>query len=240
MIALYYSPTPNGRKISIALEEFGLPYEVTEVDTLAGDQFKPAFVAINPNAKMPAIVDPEGPDGMPISVWESGAILLYLAEKHGKFLPDTQRGRIESLKWLMFQMAGIGPMGGQFAFFAFYAREKLPFAIERYFNEVNRILGVMDRRVAETPFFAGDDYTVVDMAMFPWWEALKQASSEPRPALEAWAGKVGERPAVQRGMALLDNRQREETIARGMLSPMNDDTYDILYGRKGEAACLTR
>lgn len=168
MIDLYAGPTPNARKIIIALEEFGLPYHIHEIDILAGDQFKPEFLAINPNNKMPAIVDPDGPDDAPITVWESGAILLYLAEKHDRFIPVDPRGRVECLKWLMFQMAGVGPMAGQFAFFRFYAREKLPLAIERYTGELNRLMRVMDARLAAVPYFAGEDYGIADMAVYPW------------------------------------------------------------------------
>ena len=167
-IDLYYWPTPNGWKMTIFLEEAGLPYNVIPVDISAGDQYEPGFLEISPNNKMPAIVDPEGPDGEPISLFESGAILIYLADKTGRFLPEAPRERYGALQWVMFQMGHIGPMLGQAHHFRQYAPEEVPYAIERYTNEATRLYGVVDRRLAEVPFIAGEEYTIADMAIFPW------------------------------------------------------------------------
>jgi GST-like protein len=230
MIKLYFGPTPNARKISIMLEELALPYEVVEVDILAGDQFKPDFLAISPNNKMPVIVDPEGPDGDPIVVWETGAILIYLAEKYKRLIPDEARARMECLKWLMFQMAGVGPMAGQFAFFRFYATEKIPLAIERYQGELNRQMRVMEQHLASHAYFAGDEYSIADIAVYPWWETIRLISTEPRPALERWGQELAGRAAVAKGMVLLDNRMRPEVIQAGMTRKMSAQTYSNLYG----------
>ena len=168
MIDLYTWPTPNGHKIHIMLEETGLPYRVHPIDIGAGDQFKPEFLRISPNNKMPAMVDSDGPDGKPMSLFESGAMLLYLASKTGKFLPQDIRDRWSTLQWLMFQMGGVGPMLGQAHHFLGYAPEKIEYAMKRYSNEANRLYGVMDRRLAESKFIACDEYTIADMAIMPW------------------------------------------------------------------------
>ena len=175
MIDLYTWPTPNGHKIHIMLEEIGLDYRVIPIDIGAGDQFKPEFLKISPNNKMPAIVDPEGPDGQPISLFESGAILIYLAEKTGRFLPTEPRARFLVLQWLMFQMGHIGPMLGQVHHFLRYAPEKIPYAMDRYSNEAKRLYGVLDKRLGEVEFLAGDDYTIADMAVWPWVRQIGRA-----------------------------------------------------------------
>jgi GST-like protein len=167
MIDLYSWPTPNGHKVHIMLEECGLDYNLHAIDIGAGDQFKPDFLKISPNNKMPAIVDSDGPDGNPISIFESGAILLYLAGKTGKFLPKDVRGKYIALQWLMFQMGGVGPMFGQAHHFRIYAPEKVEYAINRYTNEAKRLYGVMDRRLGEAKYFACE-YSIADMAIFPW------------------------------------------------------------------------
>lgn len=203
MIDLYTWGTPNGRKASIALEELALPYAVRPIDIGKGDQFKPAFLAINPNGKIPALVDPDGPDGKPISVFESGAILIYLAEKTGKLLPKDPRGRSVVMQWLMFQMGGVGPMFGQAHHFRRFAPEKIPYAIDRYTNETRRLYGVLDRRLAEAEYLAGD-YSIADIATYPWaarheWQGV--ALSE-FPAVKRWFDALSARPAVARGMAV--------------------------------------
>lgn len=203
MIELYTWGTPNGRKVSIMLEECALPYRVHAIDIGKGDQFAPDFVAINPNSKIPAIVDRDGPDGAPISVFESGAILLYLAEKTGLFLPRDPRGRFQVLQWLMFQMGGIGPMFGQTHHFRKFAPEPLPYAIERYSKETRRLYGVLDARLAQTDYVAGD-YSIADMAIYPWcmrsdWQGVDLAAF---PNVVRWMEKLAARPAVQKGMSV--------------------------------------
>jgi GST-like protein len=201
-IELYFWPTPNGRKISIMLEECGLPYQVKYVDITKGDQFEPAFLKISPNNRMPAIVDHGGPGGT-VSVFESGAILQYLGRKAGKFYPVDERARVAVEEWLFWQVGGLGPMAGQCNHFRNYAREKIPYAIERYVNEVNRLYGVMNNRLADRPYLAGA-YSIADMASYPWavlWKDQGQDIAQ-FPHLEAWLERVGEREAVQRGMAV--------------------------------------
>ena len=203
MIDLYYWPTPNGWKITVMLEEAGLPYQIIPVNIGRGDQFKPEFLAISPNNRMPAIVDqaPAG-GGQPISVFESGAILLYLAEKTGRFLPADVRGRYEVVQWLMWQMANLGPMLGQAHHFRQYAPEPIPYAIDRYTNEANRLYGVMDRRLADREFLAGE-YSIADMACWPWIAPYKRQgqSLDEFPNLERWFETMQARAAVQRGFA---------------------------------------
>jgi GSH-dependent disulfide-bond oxidoreductase len=203
LITLYSWATPNGRKVSIMLEECGLPYRVEPVDIRVGEQFAPGFVAVNPNSKIPAIVDPEGPDGEPFTLFESGAILVYLAGKSGRFLPASDRGKYEALQWLMFQMGGVGPMLGQTHHFLRFATEKVPYAIDRYQNETRRLYGVLDRRLAGAEFLAGE-YSIADIATFPWvarheWHGIDLADF---PAVARWHARIGARPAVQRGMAV--------------------------------------
>ena len=202
-IDLYYWPTPNGWKISIMLEECGLPYTVHSVNIGKGDQFKPEFLAISPNNKMPAIVDPNGPDGRPISVFESGAILQYLGRKTGRFYPADERSRVEVDQWLFWQMAGLGPMAGQTHHFRIYAPEKITYAIDRYTNETNRLYGVLDKRLADREFLAGE-YSIADMAAFPWaklWERQGQDISGFK-NMQRWLQANAARPAVQRGLAV--------------------------------------
>ena len=204
MIDLYTWGTPNGRKASIMLEECGLPYRTHAINIGKNDQFTAEFVAINPNSKIPAIVDSAGPDGKPISLFESGAILLYLAGKTGKFLPASVRGKYEALQWLMFQMGGVGPMIGQAHHFLRAAPEKVPYGIERYSKETRRLYGVLDRRLAGAAFLAAGKYGIADMATFPWiarheWH---QVDLTEFPNVKRWYDAIGARPAVVRGMAV--------------------------------------
>ena len=223
MIELYSWPTPNGHKVHIMLEETGLPYKVHAVDIGAGAQFDKACLAISPNNRIPAIVDTESADGKPISVFESGAILLYLAEKTGKFLPKDQRGRYEVVQWLMFQMGGIGPMLGQVHHFRAYAPEPIPYAIDRYSKEAGRLYGVVDRRLADRPFIAGD-YSIADMAIFPWlrsWER-QGVNIADYPNLKRWFDSIAASPAVERGVKLLSDLSRS--------GPMDEKQREILFG----------
>ncbi len=200
MIDLYYWPTPNGHKITIFCEETGLDYRIVPVDIMAGDQFKPEFLAISPNNKMPAIVDHSPADGgAPLAVFESGAILLYLAEKTGRFLPTDLRKRKEVLEWLFWQVAGLGPMLGQNHHFSHYAPEKIPYAIERYRKETERLYGVLDERLENRAFLAGD-YSIADMAAYPWIvpHDRQGMNLDDFPALKAWFTRIAERPAVRR------------------------------------------
>jgi GSH-dependent disulfide-bond oxidoreductase len=203
MIDLYTWGTPNGRKASVMLEEVGLAYRAHAIDIGKGDQFTPAFVAINPNSKIPAIVDSDGPDGAPIAVFESGAILIYLAEKTGRFLPTLPRARYEVLQWLMFQMGGVGPMFGQAHHFRRFAPEKIPYGIERYTKETRRLYGVMDRRLGSSAYLAGD-YSIADIATFPWVARFEYQGVElPEfPNVKRWFDAIAARPAVARGMAV--------------------------------------
>ncbi len=203
-IDLYYWPTPNGWKISIALEEFSLPYRTQLIDIGKGDQFEPAFLNIAPNNRMPAIVDPVGPDGAPISLFESGAILQYLVRKTGQFGGDTPRAQAEVEQWLMWQMGGLGPMAGQAHHFLKYAPEDITYAKDRYRTEVARLYGVLDRRLSDREFVAGDSYTIADMAIWPWaslWQGQEQDLSD-KPNLARWLQDLWQRPALRRGRAL--------------------------------------
>ena len=202
MITLYTWGTPNGRKISIALEEFGLPYEVVAVDLARGEQFEPGFAALNPNGKIPVIVDTDGPGDSPITIIESGAILLYLAEKTGKLLPEDLRSRLEAMQWLMFQMGSVGPMLGQAHHFLRFAPEVIPYAIERYSKEVLRIYAVLNARLTGRTWLAGDEYSVADIATYPWlarhdWQGVDLKRF---PEVHRWYSAMSARPAVQRGM----------------------------------------
>ncbi len=223
MIEVYSWATPNGHKIHIMLEECGLAYRAIPVDIGAGEQFAPEFLAISPNNRIPAIVDPDGPDGQPISMFESGAILLYLAAKTGRFLPADVRGRYTVLEWLMFQMGGVGPMLGQAHHFRLYAPEKIAYAIDRYSNEAKRLYGVIDKRLASHPFIAGDDYTIADIAIFPWLRSWKNQGIvlDDYPALKRWFDGIAARPAVQRGVEVL----------AGLRKPLHDDkAREVLFG----------
>lgn len=214
MIDLYTWPTPNGHKIHIMLEECGLPYAVHGVDIGAGEQFEAGFLKISPNNKIPAIVDSEGPDGKPMSLFESGAILVYLAGKTGKFLPRTTRGRYEALQWLMFQMGGLGPMLGQAHHFRIYAPEKIDYAVDRYTNEAKRLYGVLEGQLERTgAYLAGRDYTIADIACWPWTRSHENQGVElaPYPQVQRWFDTIGARPAVQRALTVLADRRRPLT-----------------------------
>jgi GST-like protein len=225
MIQLYYWPTPNGHKITIFLEEADVPYQIHPINIGAGDQFQPEFLKIAPNNRMPAIIDPEPQEGSaPLSVFESGAILLYLAEKTGLFLPSTLGDRTQVLQWLFWQMGGLGPMAGQNHHFSQYAPEKIPYAIARYVNETNRLYGVLNRQLADRDYIAGS-YSIADMACYPWIVPhQKQGQNLAEfPHLQAWFERLAQRPAVicayARGAAI-----SQET-------PMTDEAKKILFGQ---------
>jgi GST-like protein len=223
IIEVYSWATPNGHKVHIMLEECGLPYRVHAIDIGAGDQFTPEFLAISPNNKIPAIVDPNGPDGAPMSVFESGAILLYLASKTGKLLPASTRDKFEVMEWLMFQMGGVGPMLGQAHHFRIYAPEKIEYAINRYTNEAKRLYGVMDKRLGKHKYIAGASYSIADIAIFPWLRSWKNQGIDwiDFPNLKGWFDEIAARPAVQRGV---------DTLA-GHRKPLVDDrSREMLFG----------
>ncbi len=226
MIQVWSWPTPNGQKIHIALEELALPYEIVPVNIGKGDQFKPEFLAITPNHRIPAIVDPEGPGAKPLALFESGAILLYLAEKTGKLVPKDPAARAICHQWLFFQMASVGPMFGQHGHFASYAPEKIPYAIERYTNEINRILRVLDKRLAEAEWLAGSEYTVADIATFPWTRgsAARGVDMTLLPNVSRWHAAMEARPGVKRGLDVMSEQQRRK--------PMTDEEREILFGKK--------
>jgi GSH-dependent disulfide-bond oxidoreductase len=225
MIDLYYWPTPNGHKITIFLEETGLEYKVVPINIRKGEQFAPEFLKISPNNRMPAIVDSDGPGGKPFSLFESGAILLYLAEKTGKLMPSETRARYRVVEWLMFQMANVGPMLGQAGHFRNAAPEKIPYAIERYTNESRRLFNVLDKRLAEASYVAGD-YSIADIATYPWVVAALKAQPEQldtRPKLRRWIDAISARPAVQKGMAVMAGEPQK---------PLTEEERAILYGSK--------
>ncbi|MBA2960905.1 MULTISPECIES: glutathione S-transferase N-terminal domain-containing protein [Ramlibacter] len=224
MIDVFSWPTPNGHKVHILLEECALPYRAHPVNIGTGDQFQPDFLAISPNNKIPALTDPDGPDGRPISLFESGAILLYLAGKTGRFLPEGVRERYEVLQWLMFQMGGVGPMLGQNHHFRQYAPEKLPYAIDRYTNEARRLYGVIDRRLAASPWLGGKEYSIADIATWPWLRNWKNQGIElsDYPHLQAWFHAIEERPAVQQGVKVLADLRKPITDER---------SREILFGK---------
>jgi len=225
MLEIWTWPTPNGQKVHIALEELGLPYTIVPVAIGKGEQFKPEFLAINPNHRIPAIVDTEGPGGR-FTLFESGAILIYLAEKAGKLIPADAAGRYTCLQWLMFQMGGVGPMFGQYNHFAVYAPEKIPYAIERYLNESNRLLRVLDKRLSEAAYLAGAGYSIADIATYPWIRSMVRReilSLDATPGVARWYEALGERPGVQRGMALMQEDQKPLT--------MSDEARDLLFGK---------
>jgi len=227
MIDLYTWPTPNGFKASIMLEETDLPYRVVPIDINTGDQFRPEFLAISPNNKIPAIVDPEGPAGRPFPVFESGAILMYLAEKTGRFLPADAEDRMVAIQWLMFQMGGLGPMLGQAHHFRQYAPEPIPYAVDRYTGEAGRLYGVLDRRLSEAEYLAGASYSIADIASFPWTRShAKQGQSlDDFPNVKRWFDAIAERPAVQRGLAVLADRS---AVSRDL----DDATRAVLFGER--------
>ncbi|KAA6116754.1 glutathione binding-like protein [Cupriavidus cauae] len=223
MIDVYSWATPNGHKVHIMLEECGLPYQVHPINIGAGDQFGEEFLKISPNNKIPAIVDSEGPDGEPISLFESGAILVYLAGKTGKFLPEDVRGKYETLQWLMFQMGGVGPMLGQAHHFRIYAPEKIEYAVNRYTNEARRLYGVIDKQLSGRPWLAGDEYTIADIATFPWLRSWQNQGVEldDYPHLKRWFNTIAERPAVKRGV---------EVLARERKPLHTEKEREILFG----------
>jgi GSH-dependent disulfide-bond oxidoreductase len=237
-IQLYSLPTPNGVKVSTVLEETGLPYEPHLVRFDANDQMSAQFRSLNPNNKIPAILDPNGPGGKPLPLFESGAILMYLADKAGRFLAPDGAARWETIQWLMFQMGGIGPMFGQWNHFAAYVKEKHPYSIERYTNEVARLSRVLNRRLAETPWLAGDEYSLADIITFPWIRTASEPS--PRfdergyvdlgeyPAIKRWYDEIAARPAVQRGLAVLAGGPAQ--------SPITDAEREITFGKTQFAA----
>ncbi len=225
IIEVYSWATPNGHKVHIMLEECGLPYRVIPVDIGAGDQFKPEFLRISPNNKIPAINDPDGPDGAPMTMFESGAILLYLASKTGQFLPTGTRARFEVLEWLMFQIGGVGPMLGQAHHFRIYAPEKIEYAVNRYTNEARRLYGVMNTRLAKSKYIAGPQYTIADMSIFPWLRSWKNQGIEwvDYPHLKGWFDEIAARPAVMRGVEVLSN-QRKPLVT--------DAAREVLFGAR--------
>jgi len=210
MIDLYTWPTPNGHKIHIMLEECKLPYRVHAVNIGAGEQFATEFLKISPNNKIPAMVDPDGPDGRPISLFESGAMLVYLAAKTGKFMPKSDRDKYEVLQWLMFQMGGVGPMLGQAHHFRIYAPEKIEYGIQRYTNEAKRLYGVMDKRLQSSPWIGGKSYSIADMAIFPWLRSWQNQGIDwaDYPHLKAWFDKIAARPAVQKAVQVLADARK--------------------------------
>src|SRR5438067_2546836 len=224
MIDVYTWATPNGHKVHIMLEECGLPYAVHPVNIGAGDQFRPEFLAISPNNKIPAMVDSEGPEGRAISLFESGAILVYLASKTGRFLPKSDRKKFEVLQWLMFQMGGVGPMLGQAHHFRLYAPEKLPYAIDRYTNEAKRLYGVIDKRLSTTKWLGCDEYSIADIATFPWLRSWKNQGIvlEDYPHLKAWFQRIEARPAVPRGVQVLAAPRCQLT---------DDQAREVLFGK---------
>ncbi len=224
MIDVYSWPTPNGHKVHIMLEECGLPYRAIPVDIGAGDQFKADFLAISPNNKIPAIVDADGPDGKPVALFESGAILIYLAGKTGLFLGKTDREKYEALQWLMFQMGSVGPMLGQAHHFRIYAPEKIDYAIDRYTNETRRIYGVIDKQLEKTTYLAGEEYGIADIATFPWTRSFANQGIDwaEFPHVKRWFDTISQRPAVQRGIQVLADLRK----------PLdNDKARDILFGK---------
>ena len=228
MIDLHYWPTPNGHKITLFLEEAGLPYAIKPVNIGKGEQFQPEFLAFSPNNRMPAIIDHAPADGgPPVSVFESGAILVYLANKAGRFFGDDVRGKVEVNQWLMWQMAGLGPMTGQYGHFNVYAPEKIPYAIDRYTREVQRLLGVLDRRLAGRAFIAGDAYTIADMAAYPWINPYAKAplDLEPYPDVRRWHAAIAARPATQRAYALATQVNPDAG------KPLGEEERRQLFGR---------
>ncbi len=221
-IALYYWPTPNGHKVSIMLEELGVPYTVHPVEIGKGQQFEPAFLKISPNNRIPAILDPNGPGGRPISVFESGAILQYLGRKYGRFYPQEERKRVQVEEWLFWQVGGLGPMTGQANHFVNYAKEDLAYAKKRYTDEVHRLFGVMERRLASRKFLAGT-YSIADIACWSWvLSGSKYAPLSEFPNLKAWRDRVGKRPAVVRGKAL----------AAEVRKAITDEERAVLFGQR--------
>jgi GST-like protein len=223
MIDVYSWPTPNGHKVHIMLEECGLEYTVHPVNIGAGEQFEPSFLEISPNNRIPAIVDQDGPGGQPYSLFESGAILMYLAEKTGRFLPAATAPKYRVIEWVMFQMGNVGPMFGQANHFRSYAPEKVPYAINRYTNEARRLYGVLNRRLGESRFLGGDVYTIADIMTFPWmrYPDRRGVDEAEFPNVQRWRAEIEARPAVQRGV---------EVLADAGSTTMDDKAKEILFG----------
>jgi GST-like protein len=227
MIDVYSWPTPNGHKVHIMLEETGLKYRVYGVNIRAGDQFKPEFLRISPSNRIPAIVDADGPNRKPLSLFESGAILLYLASKTGKLLPVDMHERWTCVQWLMWQMGGVGPMFGQANHFRRYAKEKIQYAIDRYTNEANRLTRVLDKRLGEARYAAGNEYTIADIAIFPWMRGAENrgVNIEEYPHVKRWFDEINARPAVQRGVKVLAEVQAANQ------APHDDKSWEIMFGK---------
>lgn len=223
-LQIYSWPTPNGQKVHIMVEELGIPYEVHGVDIGKGEQFEPEFLKISPNNKIPAIVDPDGPNGQAMSLFESGAILQYLAEKHGELLPKDPLAKWAAMEWLYFQVGGFGPMLGQAHHFRKYAPEKVEYGIERYTNEANRLYTVVDKRLGEADYLAGDEYSIADIAVYTWSLNYEQEGVDisKLPNIQRWQETIGQRPGVQRGMEILKDSHRE----------MSDEDKKVLFGQK--------
>jgi GST-like protein len=225
MIDVYSWPTPNGRKIHIMLEETGLEYQAHAVNIGKGEQFEPDFLKISPNNRIPAILDSDGPGGKSISLFESGAILIYLADKTGQFLPEEPRAKYETLQWLMFQMGGVGPMFGQSNHFSHYAVDKIPYAIDRYSNECKRLYGVLDKRLGEAEYLAADEYTIADIATHPWVQGFERrgVDIEEYPNVKRWIELIHQRPGVIRGTEILANERSSGNF--------NAEEREILFGK---------
>ena len=226
-IELYYWPTPNGWKISIMLEELGVPYHLHYINIGKGEQFEPAFLKISPNNRMPAIVDPEGPGGQPISIFESGAILQYLGRKSGQFYPSDERARVAVDEWLFWQVGGLGPMAGQTHHFRNYAPEKIEYGIKRYTDETHRLYGVMNKRLADNEYLGGADYSIADMASVGWVVPYENQGQdiEEFPNLKRWFEKVKSRPAVEKGLAL--GAEHRRNLAD------DEEAKKVLFGQRG-------
>lgn len=226
MIKHYYWPTPNGHKTAIMLEEVGLEYELHPINILEGEQFNPEFIAISPNNRIPAIVDTDGPQGKPYAVFESGAILMYLAEKTGKLWPADLAARYDAIQWLMFQVGNVGPMFGQNGYFQGYCPEDVPLARERYHNVSNQLYGVMDRRLADSEYLAGPEYSIADVATVPWTmpkqRDMHRIDIAQYPNVKRWGDSIAARPAVQRGIALLSDSMK--------VGNPTDKAYDNMFG----------
>ena len=226
MIKHYYWPTPNGHKTAIMLEEVELEFELYPVDILNGEQFAPEFIKISPNNRIPAIIDTDGPEGKPYSVFESGAILLYLAEKTGKLWPEDMKSRYDVMQWLMFQMGNVGPMFGQNGYFQGYCPEDVPLARERYHNVTKQIYSVLDKRLGESAYLAGDFYSIADVATYPWTmpeqQVMHKINADEYPNVKRWGNEIAQRPAVQRGVALLGDDMK--------VGDPTEETYKNMFG----------
>ena len=226
MIEVWTWPTPNGHKVHITLEELGIPYKVIPINIGKGEQFRPEFLAITPNHRIPAIVDPDGPGGKTLTLFESAAIMIYLSEKTGgKLMPKDPVGRLKCLEWMMFQMGGVGPMFGQYNHFANYATDKIPYAIDRYTNEVARLHRVLDKRLSQVEWLAGDEYSLADIITFPWIRNPDRRNVDLAiyPHVKSWHDTIAARPAVQRGVAVLAENQRQ--------GAMTNAEKEIMFGK---------